>query len=100
MKRSFYLLIFAAALRGEVPPDPVIRAILADRIDTLHQSVGIVVGIVDVRPPGVDSRRYPVRLASRHACLLALPPGWTSRQSPSPAPGQNGSPAAPRPPGG
>src|ERR1039457_6874249 len=47
MKRSFYLLIFAAALRGQVPPDPVIRAILADRIDTLHQGVGIVVGIVD-----------------------------------------------------
>src|ERR1035438_995431 len=47
MKRCFYLLIFAAALRGEVPPDPVIRAILADRIDALHQNVGIVVGIVD-----------------------------------------------------
>src|ERR1039458_7013628 len=48
MKRSFYLLIFAAlALRGQVPSDSVIRAILADRIDTLHQGVGIVVGIVD-----------------------------------------------------
>jgi CubicO group peptidase (beta-lactamase class C family) len=47
MKRSFYLLIFAAALRGQVPTDSVIREILADRIDTLHQNVGIVVGIVD-----------------------------------------------------
>jgi hypothetical protein len=33
MKRSFYLLIFAAALRGQVPTDSVIREILADRID-------------------------------------------------------------------
>src|ERR1022692_1834766 len=47
MKRFFYLLIFAASLRGQVPPDPVIRAILADRIDTLHQNVGIAGGIVD-----------------------------------------------------
>ena len=49
MKSCFYLLIFGAALRGQAPPDPVIRAILADRIDTLHQGVGIVVGIVDAR---------------------------------------------------
>src|ERR1035438_2814509 len=35
----------------------------------------VVIDPGDVRPPGVDSRRYPVRLASRHACLLALPPG-------------------------
>src|ERR1017187_2809021 len=47
MKRCSYLLIFAAALRGQVPTDSVIRAILADRIDTLHQNVGIAVGIVD-----------------------------------------------------
>src|ERR1035441_1108807 len=47
MKRCLYLLIFAAALRGQVPTDSVIRAILADRIDTLHQGVGIAVGIVD-----------------------------------------------------
>ena len=47
MNRCFYFLIFAAALRGQVPTDSVIRAILADRIDTLHQGVGIVVGIVD-----------------------------------------------------
>src|ERR1017187_7851832 len=47
MSRSFYLLIFAAALRAQVPSDSVIRAILADRIDTLHQNVGIAVGIVD-----------------------------------------------------
>src|ERR1039458_5368851 len=47
MKRYFYLIIFAAALRGQVPTDSVIREILADRIDTLHQNVGIVVGIVD-----------------------------------------------------
>src|ERR1017187_2268335 len=42
MNRCFYFLIFAAALRGQVPTDSVIRAILADRIDTLHQGVGIV----------------------------------------------------------
>jgi serine-type D-Ala-D-Ala carboxypeptidase/endopeptidase len=47
MKRCFYLLIAAVALRGQIPSDSVIRAILADRIDTLHQNVGIVVGIVD-----------------------------------------------------
>src|ERR1039457_2877182 len=47
MKRCFYLLIFAAALRGQVPTDSVIREILADRIDTLHQNVGIAVGIID-----------------------------------------------------
>jgi CubicO group peptidase (beta-lactamase class C family) len=47
MKRCVYLLIFAAALRAQVPSDAEIRAILADRIDTLHQGVGIVVGIID-----------------------------------------------------
>src|ERR1035441_8739797 len=47
MKHCFYLLIAAMAVRGQVPSDSVIRAILADRIDTLHQNVGIVVGIVD-----------------------------------------------------
>ena len=41
MKRCFYLLIFAAlALRGQVPSDSVIRAILADRIDTLGMNKG------------------------------------------------------------
>ena len=47
MKHCFCLLIAAVALRGQVPSDSVIRAILADRIDTLHQGVGIVVVIVD-----------------------------------------------------
>src|ERR1035441_3482541 len=47
MKHCFYLLIAAMAVRGQVPSDSVIRAILADRIDTLHQNVGIAVGIVD-----------------------------------------------------
>src|ERR1017187_6337068 len=47
MKRCFYLLIFAAALRGQVPSDSVTPAILADRIGTPHQNVGIVGGIFD-----------------------------------------------------
>src|SRR5258706_1253127 len=34
-----------AASESAVPPDAEIRKILADRIDTRHQSVGIVVGV-------------------------------------------------------
>lgn len=47
MKRCFCLLAAAIALRAQVPTDAEIRTILADRIDTLHQNVGIAVGIVD-----------------------------------------------------
>src|ERR1035437_8677352 len=47
MKRCFCLLVAAMALRGQVPTDAEIRAILVDRIDKLHQNVGIAVGIVD-----------------------------------------------------
>ena len=47
MKRCFYLLAAAAALRAQAPTDAAIRAILADRIDKLHQNVGIAAGIVD-----------------------------------------------------
>lgn len=48
MKRCPYLLlIVAAAMHAQTPTDAEIRSILADRIDTLHQNVGIAVGIVD-----------------------------------------------------
>ena len=47
MKRCFYLLLAAIALRAQAPTDAEIRAILADRIDKLHQNVGIAVGIID-----------------------------------------------------
>jgi CubicO group peptidase (beta-lactamase class C family) len=47
MKRCFYLLVAAVALRAQAPTDAEIRAILTDRIDKLHQNVGIAVGIVD-----------------------------------------------------
>lgn len=47
MKRIFLGLAVAATLLAQVPPDDDIRAILTERIDHLHQGVGIVVGIVD-----------------------------------------------------
>jgi serine-type D-Ala-D-Ala carboxypeptidase/endopeptidase len=47
MKRCLYLLAAAMALRAQAPTDAAIRAILADRIDKLHQNVGIAAGIVD-----------------------------------------------------
>ena len=47
MKRCFCLLLGAIALQAQAPSDAEIRTILADRIDKLHQNVGIVVGIVD-----------------------------------------------------
>jgi serine-type D-Ala-D-Ala carboxypeptidase/endopeptidase len=47
MKRCFYLLVTALALYAQAPTDAEIRAILADRIDKLHQNVGIAVGIID-----------------------------------------------------
>lgn len=47
------VLVFASILwMAGVPPDSEIRKILAERIDTFHQGVGMVVGIV-----GRDSRR-------------------------------------------
>src|ERR1017187_5448283 len=47
MKRCCYVILAAMALRGQVPSDAEIRAILSDRIDKLHQNVGIAVGIID-----------------------------------------------------
>ena len=47
MKRCFCLLVAAIALRAQAPTDAEIQAILTDRIDKLHQNVGIAVGIVD-----------------------------------------------------
>ncbi|MCU1233501.1 MAG: beta-lactamase [Candidatus Solibacter sp.] len=47
MRQLLGLTLFAMALRGQTASDAEIRAMLADRIDTLHQSVGIVVGIID-----------------------------------------------------
>jgi CubicO group peptidase (beta-lactamase class C family) len=47
MKRCFYILLAAIALRAQAPTDAEIRAVLIDRIDRLHQNVGIAVGIVD-----------------------------------------------------
>jgi serine-type D-Ala-D-Ala carboxypeptidase/endopeptidase len=47
MTRFLYPLIIVAALRAQVPADADIRAILAERIDKLHQNVGIVVGVID-----------------------------------------------------
>jgi len=47
MKRYFYLLLAAIALRAQAPTDAEIRAILMDRIDKMHQNVGIAAGIVD-----------------------------------------------------
>jgi CubicO group peptidase (beta-lactamase class C family) len=47
MKRCLYFLLAAMALRAQAPSDGEIRAILTERIDALHQGVGIVVGIVD-----------------------------------------------------
>jgi serine-type D-Ala-D-Ala carboxypeptidase/endopeptidase len=47
MKRCIFLLAAAGALRSQVPTNADISSILADRIDKLHQNVGIVVGIVD-----------------------------------------------------
>src|SRR5215471_12173303 len=50
---AFAPLFAAQALVGQVPvsspvsPDPEIRKILVDRIDTYRQSVGIVVGVIE-----------------------------------------------------
>jgi len=47
MRRFLPILFLAAAMHAQTPSDDAIRAILADRIDTLHHNVGIAVGIVD-----------------------------------------------------
>src|SRR5258708_9011912 len=47
MIRFLYPLIIVAALRAQVPADPDIPPILAERIDKLHQNVGIVAGVID-----------------------------------------------------
>jgi D-alanyl-D-alanine-carboxypeptidase/D-alanyl-D-alanine-endopeptidase len=47
MKSCICLLAAAGALHSQVPTNADISRILADRIDKLHQNVGIVVGIVD-----------------------------------------------------
>jgi CubicO group peptidase (beta-lactamase class C family) len=47
MKSCICFLLAACALPGQVPTDAEINAILADRIDKLHQNVGIVVGVID-----------------------------------------------------
>ena len=47
MIRCLCLFAAAMALHAQVPTDAEIRAILADRIDTLHQNVGISVGVID-----------------------------------------------------
>ena len=41
------VLLGARIAPGQVPPDEEIRKILAERIDTYHQSVGIVVGVIE-----------------------------------------------------
>lgn len=48
--RSFLAILFVAATaaaQSSFPPDAEIRKILADRIDTQRQGVGIVVGVID-----------------------------------------------------
>ena len=46
---SFLLACPALAQTWQTPSDPEIRAILADRIDTQKQSVGMVVGVIDAK---------------------------------------------------
>jgi len=47
MKHCIYLLFAAMTLRAQAPTGEEIRAILTERIDQLHQNVGIVVGVID-----------------------------------------------------
>jgi CubicO group peptidase (beta-lactamase class C family) len=47
MKRCFNILLAAIALRAQAATDAEIRAILTDRINKLHQNVGIAAGIID-----------------------------------------------------
>src|SRR5258708_6249143 len=46
MKRVLLSLASVLAVYAQAPSDAEIRAILADRIDKVHQGVGIVVGVV------------------------------------------------------
>jgi CubicO group peptidase (beta-lactamase class C family) len=47
MKPLAVASLLACALRAQAPSDAEIRAMLADRIDTLHRNVGISVGVID-----------------------------------------------------
>jgi CubicO group peptidase (beta-lactamase class C family) len=47
MMKLLALTSFAAVLCAQAPSDAEVRAMLAERIDTLHRGVGIAVGIVD-----------------------------------------------------
>ena len=47
MRCVTFALLLAAASHAQAPSDAEIRAILADRIDTMHRNVGIAVGIID-----------------------------------------------------
>ena len=51
MRRVCFALTIACRLWAQVTPDQAIRSILAERIDNLHQGVGIVIGIVDHTGP-------------------------------------------------
>src|SRR5207248_2746618 len=53
MRPSLCFLLAAFGLWAQAPSDAEIGAILAERIDKLHQNVGIAVGIIDAR-----GRRY------------------------------------------
>ena len=63
MTRYLFPLIFVAVLRAQLPTDTDISAILTERIDKLHQNVGIVVGVIDasgrcfVSRASINSRR-------------------------------------------
>src|SRR4051794_7452090 len=46
MKRVLLSLALVFTVRAQPPSDAAIREILADRIDKLHQGVGIVAGVV------------------------------------------------------
>ena len=98
MKRLICALAMSVGLEAQVPADDAIRAILAERIDTLHQNVGIVVGIVDANGrrfnshgsygagnprPGRTGHGDPLRCAAFGLPLLRTAPaeGGASGQS-------------------
>jgi hypothetical protein len=47
MKLSLMAGLFLAALRAQTASEAEIRDLLEERIDKLHQNVGIAVGIID-----------------------------------------------------
>jgi serine-type D-Ala-D-Ala carboxypeptidase/endopeptidase len=53
MKNFLFFLVSMGMLQAQTPSDAEIKAMLVERIDTLHQNVGIVVGIIDG-----NGRRY------------------------------------------